>query len=150
MKRAMRCDKLTIAALGSVLRLYADPERLVQHIPTLRLLARPQADIEALARRVQPALARWLGARAQVEVVAVQSQIGSGSLPVDLLPSCALSITPPGPKRASGRALDQMAADFRQLATPVIGRVADGAFLLDLRCLEDEAHFLDLFFSVPT
>ena len=145
MKRAMRCDKLTIAALGAVLRLYADPERLLQHIPTLRLLARAQTDIEALARRVQPALARWLGARAQVEVVAVQSQIGSGSLPVDLLPSCALRITPPGPKRASGRALDQLATDFRQLATPVIGRVADGAFLLDLRCLEDEAAFLDLF-----
>lgn len=148
MKRAMRCDKLTIAALGAVLRLYADPERLLQHIPTLRLLARAQSDIEALARRLQPALARWLGARAQVEVVAVQSQIGSGSLPLDLLPSYALGITPPGPKRASGRALDQIALDFRSLATPVIGRVAGGAFLLDLRCLENEAAFLDLFSPV--
>lgn len=148
MKRALRCDKLTIAALGAVLRLYADPERLLQHIPTLRLLARAQGDIEALARRVQPALARWLGDRAQVEVVAVQSQIGSGSLPLDLLPSYALGITPPGPKRASGRALDQLALDFRSLATPVIGRVAGGAFLLDLRCLENEAAFLDLFSPV--
>lgn len=145
MKRAMRCDKLTIAALGEVLRLYADPQRLVQHIPTLRLLARPQVEIDAMARRLEPVLAKWLGERAHVSVVAVQSQIGSGSLPVDLLPSCALSITPVGAKRASGRALDQLAAHFRNLGTPVIGRIADGAFLLDLRCLEDEAGFLGMF-----
>lgn len=149
MKRAMRCDKLTIAALGAVLRLYADPERLLQHVPVLRLLARPQADIEGLARRVQPFVARWLGERAQVDVVAVQSQIGSGSLPVDLLPSFALRVVPLGAKRVSGRVLDQIATDFRKLATPVIGRIADGAFLLDLRCLQEEADFVKLFLPSP-
>ena len=145
MKRAMRCDKLTIAALDAVLRLYADPDRLVQRIPSIRLLARQPDDIAATARRVMPVIARWLGDLAVVDTVPVQSQIGSGSLPVDLLPSFAVRISPPGGKRASGRALDRLAAAFRELSVPVIGRIAEGAFLLDLRCLEEEAEFCALF-----
>jgi L-seryl-tRNA(Ser) seleniumtransferase len=145
MKRAMRCDKLTIAALDAVLRLYADPDRLAQRVPAIRLLARQPDAIEALARRLQPAVARWLETRAHVDIFPVQSQIGSGSLPVDLLPSFALRITPGGGKRASGKALDSIAAAFRGLEIPVIGRIADGAFLLDLRCLEEEAAFEALF-----
>ena len=148
MKRAMRCDKLTLAALGAVLALYADPDRLPEYLPALRLLVRPAADIEALARRLAPAVARWLGPAANVEIVAVQSQIGSGSLPVDLLPSHALRITPAAAKRGSGRALDALAARFRSLATPAIGRIANGALLLDLRCLEsgdEEVAFTQLF-----
>lgn len=145
MMRAMRCDKMTLAALAAVLPLHADPARLAQRLPTLRLLVRPAAEIEALARRLAPVLARHLGERASVEVAPVQSQIGSGSLPVDLLPSFALRIVPSSSKRAAGRALDRLAAEFRALPVPVVGRVADGAFLLDLRCLEDEAGFRALF-----
>ena len=148
MKRAMRCDKLTLAALGAVLALYADPDRLPEYLPALRLLVRPAADIEALARRLGPTVARWLGPAANVEIVAAQSQIGSGSLPVDLLPSHALRIAPAAAKRGSGRALDALAATFRSLATPVIGRIGNGALLLDLRCLEsgdEEAAFAQMF-----
>jgi L-seryl-tRNA(Ser) seleniumtransferase len=145
MKRAMRCDKLTIAALDAVLRLYADPDRLARRVPAIRLLARPASEIEALAKRVQPAVSAWLGGRAEVDVCAVQSQIGSGSLPVDLLPSSALRMVPVGGKRMAGRALEGIAAAFRALPVPVIGRIADGAFLLDLRCLEEEAEFIALF-----
>jgi L-seryl-tRNA(Ser) seleniumtransferase len=149
MKRAMRCDKLTIAALDAVLRLYEDPDRLAQRIPALRLLTRPAQEIEAQAWRLQPVLAQWLQTRggpgqsgASASVVPVQSRIGSGSLPVDLLPSFALSIVPDG-KRAAGRTLLGLAQALRQLPVPVIGRVADGAVLLDLRCLDvaDEAAF---------
>ena len=148
MKRALRCDKLTLAALGAVLALYADPDRLPEHLPALRLLMRPAADIEALARRLAPALVRWLGSAAAVDIVAAQSQIGSGSLPVDLLPSHALRIAPATARRGSGRALDALAARFRSLATPVIGRIGNGALLLDLRCLDsgdEEAAFAHLF-----
>ena len=141
MKRALRCDKLTIAALGAVLRLYGDPERLAQRVPALRLLSRPAADIGAQAQKLLPAVAQWVGERGQVDVAAVQSQIGSGSLPVDLLPSFALRITPAG-KRSSGKALEVLAAALRALPLPVIGRIADGALLLDLRCLDDEAGLL--------
>jgi L-seryl-tRNA(Ser) seleniumtransferase len=145
MKRAMRCDKLTIAALDAVLRLYADPDRLAQRVPAIRLLARPASEIEVLARRMLPVVAAWLAGRAEVDVIAVQSQIGSGSLPVDLLPSFALRMVPAGGKRTAGRALEGIAASFRALPVPVIGRIANGAFLLDLRCLEDEAEFIALF-----
>ncbi len=144
-KRALRCDKLTLAALGAVLQLYGDPDRLVAQVPTLRLLARPAVQIEAVALRMQPIVAAWAGERARVTVQPVQSQIGSGALPIDMLPSHALQFAPPGPKRLSGRALDQLAAGLRNLAVPVIGRIGDGALWLDLRCLEDEGGFAALF-----
>jgi len=148
MKRAMRCDKMTIAALEAVLRLYADPDRLLQRLPTLRLLARPAHDIEALAHRLRPAIARWAEAYGDVDVVPLDSQIGSGSLPMNLLPSAGLRIRPHGEKRRSGRVLEQIAGAFRSLPVPVIGRVANGSFLLDLRCLEEERDFVALFDSI--
>ena len=143
MKRAMRVDKMTIAALAAVLRLYADPERLAERLPALRLLARPVKDIEAAAWRLQPVLAGPLAAIAAVEIVPCQSQIGSGALPVDRLPSVALSIRPAAAKRGGGAALRRLTQAFRALPVPVIGRVQDGALILDLRCLEDEATFVD-------
>ncbi len=153
MKRAMRCDKLTLAALGAVLPLYADPERLPEHLPALRWLTRPAAGIAAAAERLAPAVAAWLGSSAGVEVVVVQSQIGSGSLPVDLLPSFALRIAPATGKRGSGRALEALAAALRGLAIPVVGRIANGGLLLDLRCLasaDDETAFRELFTPAAT
>jgi L-seryl-tRNA(Ser) seleniumtransferase len=143
MKRAMRCDKMTIAALSSVLRLYADPDRLVERVPTLRLLARPVDHITATANRVMPALAAALGDSVTVETKPCQSQIGSGSLPAERLDSMAL-IVRPSAGRGIGSALKRLAASFRSLPVPVIGRVQDDAFWLDLRCLEerDEADFL--------
>ncbi|WP_151639052.1 L-seryl-tRNA(Sec) selenium transferase [Noviherbaspirillum aerium] len=149
MKRAMRCDKMTIAALEAVLRLYADPDRLIQRLPTLRLLARPVDEIEALARRVRPAVAGWASAQGNVDVVPLDSQIGSGSLPTNLLPSFGLRITPASVKRRSGRILEEIASTFRSLPTPVIGRISNGAFLLDLRCLEAEQDFIALFAGAP-
>lgn len=143
MKRAMRCDKMTIAALSSVLRLYADPDRLVERVPTLRLLARKADDVAATAARIQPAIAARLSEAAAVDTAPCQSQIGSGSLPAERLPSHAIVIRPRGGKGV-GAALKRIAAAFRALPVPVIGRVQDDAFWLDLRCLEpaDEAAFL--------
>ena len=143
MKRAMRCDKMTIAALSSVLRLYADPDRLVERVPTLRLLARPVGDIAATAARVLPVLAGRFGDDVSVESVPCKSQIGSGSLPTERLDSMALVIRPPAGK-GRGSALKRIATGFRQLPVPVIGRIQDDAFWIDLRCLEedDEEPFL--------
>ena len=148
LKRALRCDKMTLAALGAVLPLYADPDRLPEHLPTLRWLTRPAAEIEAAAQRLAPVLTAWLDGKAQVDVVAAHSQIGSGSLPIDLLPSHALRLLPAAPKRGSGRAVEALAARLRALRVPVIGRIANGALLLDLRCLcgeAEEAAFRALF-----
>ena len=79
---------------------------------------------------------------AAVEVVACASQIGSGALPVDVLPSHALALTPRKSGRGAGSVLRRLAEAFRGLPIPVIGTVADGALRFDLRCLEDESGFL--------
>ncbi|MGR8921325.1 MAG: L-seryl-tRNA(Sec) selenium transferase, partial [Gammaproteobacteria bacterium] len=95
MKRALRVDKLTLAALGAVLRLYADPARLPERLPALRLLTRAEDAIRAAAERVLPALVAALPDDAEVAVEACRSQIGSGAMPVDLLPSAALTVRLP-------------------------------------------------------
>jgi len=141
MKRAFRLDKMTLAALGAVLRLYANPEKLPSRLPTLGLLTREQGDIRATAEILQPELARRLEGVAAVEVSDCMSQIGSGAMPVDTLPSAGLTLIPLGSKRKRGAALERMAAAFRALPQPVIGRIQDGAFVLDLRCLTDEDGF---------
>ena len=141
MKRALRCDKMTLAALEAVLILYENPDRLAQRLPTLRLLTRVEQDIRAQAKRLLPVLARAVSGHAEVDIAAVASQIGSGALPVDLLPSAALSLTVRGPTKRQGAALKRLASAFRGLPRPVVGRVHDGALLFDLRCLDDEAAF---------
>ena len=145
MKRALRVDKMTIAALAAIFRLYADPDRLAERLPALRLLSRAQDDIAATAQRLITPVADQLAPAYTVEVMDCQSQIGSGALPVDALPSMALSIRPAQGKRGSGAALKRLNTAWRQLPVPVIGHVSDGAFWLDLRCLEasDEATFID-------
>ena len=141
--RALRPDKITLAALQSVLFLYEDPSRLADSLPSLRLLARPRADIDAQAQRVRLPLAARLGEKWTVHVVHCRSQIGSGALPVDRLPSAGLRCTPAsGAKRGRSSKLQGLAAALRALPTPVIGRVHDGALTLDLRCLDDEARFV--------
>ncbi|HEV8031924.1 MAG TPA: L-seryl-tRNA(Sec) selenium transferase [Stellaceae bacterium] len=138
LKRALRLDKIRLAALEAVLRLYADPDRLAERLPTLRLLARPHAEIEALARRLEPILANALDGIATVSRIETKSQIGSGALPVSLLPSVGLALTP---QDRSGAAADKLARRLRSLPVPVIGRIEGGRVVLDLRCLEDEAEF---------
>lgn len=134
MKRALRISKLPLAALEATLRLYLRPERLTQDLPTLRLLTRPLAQIAAAAQALLPAVAAAVAPRFAVETVALQSQIGSGSLPVDRLPSAGLAIRALDGK---GRSLDELATVLRALPLPVIGRLKDDRLLLDLRCLED-------------
>ena len=140
MKRALRMSKLPLAALEATLRLYLRPERLAQDLPTLRLLTRPEPAIRALAEQLLPAVAAAVAPRFGAVVVALQGQIGSGSLPVERLPSAGLAIAPLQ-KKGAGRALDALATALRGLPPPVIGRVADDRLLLDLRCLEDPAPF---------
>ena len=137
MKRAMRADKLLLAALGAILPMYRDPERLAERLPALRLLARRREDIEAQARRLLPAFASALARTAKVSVVPCRSQVGSGALPVEALASAALALRP---RRVRG--LARLAGAFRALPLPVLGRVADGALLFDLRCLEDDETLL--------
>lgn len=136
MKRAMRVDKIRLAALEATLRLYRDPDRLAQRLPTLRLLARPRGEIEALAKRLAPDVADAVGPDFEVEIAACSSQIGSGALPQETISSAGIAL-----RHQSGQALGALSAALRALPVPVIGRIADNAFILDLRCLEDEDGF---------
>lgn len=139
LKRALRLDKLRLAALEATLRLYRDPDRLAERLPTLRLFTRTAADLRALAEQLQPQVAGALGPGWVVDIIDCASQIGSGALPLETLPSAGLAIRPAG--KAAGSAVEKLAAGFRAVPLPVIGRIAQGALVFDLRCLEDEVLF---------
>jgi L-seryl-tRNA(Ser) seleniumtransferase len=140
LKRALRLDKIRLAALEAVLRLYADPDRLAERLPALRMLTRPSGEIAESGRRLFPAVAQALVGVAEVSLVETRSQIGSGALPVSLLPSTALALRPIS---RSGAAAEALARALRALPIPVVGRIESGRVLLDLRCLENETAFLD-------
>ena len=132
----MRLDKIRLAALEATLRLYRDPDRLAERLPTLRLLARPQAEIAALAERVCRPVAAPSATGFAVERRRLRQP--------DRLRRAADRDDPErrpraAPRRPAGQrpGRSTLAAAFRALPVPVIGRIADGALLLDLRCLED-------------
>src|SRR5690606_24229725 len=144
LKRALRVGKLTLAALEPVLALYRAPEHLPERLATLRLLLRPAQEIQAQAARLAAPLQDALGETWIVSPAGMHSQLGSGAMPVEALPGWGLSLRFAG-KGSRGRALERLARALRELPRPVIGRIADDALWLDLRCLEDrdEAAFSD-------
>ena len=135
LKRALRCGKLTLAALSATLRLYLRSADLGLSIPALRLLRRTVGELEAMAGRARAILLERLGDEFQIEIVASSSQIGSGALPTEELETRVLRLSHP---RLSA---DAIARYFRGARPPIIGRIKDGAFQLDLRTVEDPAAF---------
>jgi L-seryl-tRNA(Ser) seleniumtransferase len=129
LNRALRPDKMTLAALEATLRLYLQEPRALAEIPTLRMLTRPVAELDRQARLLARRLRRRFGARLKVEVISSEARAGGGSLPQAPLPSRALALTVPP------LAPQDLEARLRQAGTPVIGRVEHGVVLLDLRTL---------------
>ncbi|MBW6393032.1 L-seryl-tRNA(Sec) selenium transferase [Billgrantia antri] len=152
LKRALRLDKLTLAALEATLRLYRDSDAPQHDVPTLALLTRPEADIMATGERLLPRMEGLL-ADFEVTLTPCASQLGSGSLPVDRLPSRALSwCSRADSRRQRERQIRRLETALRRLPRPVIGRRHEGALLLDLRCLEgaqEEALFLAQLEQLP-
>lgn len=139
MKRALRVDKIRLAAIEATLRLYKDPDRLVERVPTIRQIAYSQPEVMVRAQRILPGVVDALGKDFVVTVEPCESQVGSGALPQETIASACLAIRL---TKKSGRALNALAGALRQLPVPVIGRIADQSLFLDLRCLEDEAGFI--------
>lgn len=146
LKRALRVDKMTLAGMTEVLKLYRNPDKLQQALPTLNHLTRSQEDIRSQAKRIVPALLKALGKRYRVEVVDAASQVGSGSLPTRTIPSAAIGIRSDTAGEDITRSLS---AAFRKLPIPVIGHVHKCVLLFDLRCLDDEAGFVSQLESLP-
>jgi L-seryl-tRNA(Ser) seleniumtransferase len=126
-KRALRPGKLILAALSATLRLYRRTPDLIAALPTLRWLARSQAEMDAIAVHVIPLLQAQLGEGFTITVESTQAQIGSGTLPEENLPSRAITI------RHARLSAEKIAIRFRASDPPILGRIHGGAFLLDLR-----------------
>jgi L-seryl-tRNA(Ser) seleniumtransferase len=123
--RALRVDKLTLAALHATLRLYREPARAVHEIPTLAMLTTP---VESLRARAAALLARLAAQGVNARVADTEATVGGGAFPSSRIPSCAIVLD--GDAESRERAL-------RNGALPVVGRIADGALWLDLRGIAD-------------
>jgi len=117
LQRALRADKLTLAALEGTLRLYLEPERAMREIPVLRMLSEPMETVRARAERLAEAV--------QGEVEETVSRVGGGALPLAELPSYACALE------------EGLARPLRLGEPPVVGVVRDGRLLLDCRTISD-------------
>jgi L-seryl-tRNA(Ser) seleniumtransferase len=142
LKRALRCDKLTLAALSATLRLYLRSGNLAVEVPTLRFLTRTVAEMKQIAPRARDILADRLGSEFQCEIIESTSQIGSGSLPTEELATVAIRITHP---KISANSIADI---FRGARPPILGRISDDGFQLDLRTIDDPAVFAAAFPSI--
>ncbi|HYR52809.1 MAG TPA: L-seryl-tRNA(Sec) selenium transferase [Candidatus Dormibacteraeota bacterium] len=130
MARALRADKLTLAALVATLRLYRDPKKLERAIPTLRMLSEPESEVRERASRLLHAIPDVHASQSRAEVVACTTEVGGGAMPLARVPSYALALRP-----ARGK-LEDLARSLRTGPDPVIGRIESGRLLLDLRTVE--------------
>jgi L-seryl-tRNA(Ser) seleniumtransferase len=129
--RALRCGKLTIVALEATLRLYEQSPAITEAIPSLKAFTRPVDDIAELGRQVIPALRQALGPEFHLSLEDSTSQIGSGALPLEEIPTKVIAI---GHQRWGA---DRIAETFRAAEPPILGRVHDDRFVLDLRTIFD-------------
>jgi L-seryl-tRNA(Ser) seleniumtransferase len=131
LKRALRVDKLTIATLEATLKLYLNEEKLAQTLPTLYWLTRPLADIEKVANEAAEKLKVALGDKVTIKVTDGYSEVGSGALPEEKIPTKLITLIP---KQDS---VQDLATLLRKNNPPIIGRIHSGKFILDLRCISD-------------
>jgi L-seryl-tRNA(Ser) seleniumtransferase len=132
--RALRVDKMTLAALEATLLHYLNPEEAAREIPVLRQILKSPEEIGASAERLRDRLREALGEALRLEVIPSVSEVGGGSLPGVELPSFCLSVTLPG------MPVHRLEEGLRKGDPPVIGRVSKNRLLLDLRTVEEEEH----------
>lgn len=127
MARALRVDKLTLAALAATLRLYREPGLLSERLPALRMIGEPAAKVRARAKRTLRALGAERASLCGAEVVACTAEVGGGAMPLARVPSYALALRPSRGK------VEELARSLRMGPDPVLGRIESGRLLLDLR-----------------
>jgi L-seryl-tRNA(Ser) seleniumtransferase len=139
--RAFRLDKMTLAALEATFRLYRDPAKAKQEVPTLRMLSTPVADLRTRAEQFADRLRAI--PEYKVEVLDDVAYVGGGSLPDQALPTVVIALSTTAASDA------ELARRLRAGTPAVMGRVQDGKLLLDLRCVfERQEH--DLFNALLT
>ena len=131
LNRALRIDKFTLSSLESVLREYLDVERALENIPTLRMLTIPPAELKKRAQRLIRRLTKKLGQRCRFSITPTVSRVGGGALPEFSIASWAIVLTP------SGMTLNTFEKKLRHLPIPIVGRIENGCFLLDVRTLQE-------------
>ena len=132
LKRVLRCDKVILSGLEATLRLYLNPEKLTEKLPTLRLLTQPLEQLKINATRLKERLESRLNSQFDIQIEDSQAQIGSGSQPMERIPSVAVTIA-----EKTNAKLSALSARFKQLSQPIIGRMENGKMWLDLRSLVD-------------
>ncbi len=142
MTRALRVDKVRLAALEAVLKLYLMPEKLGQRLPVLRTLTRPLKEILRTAESITACLREYLPKDLEITIIDGVSAIGSGSLPGEELATGIVVISPTGNKKDNAKKVRLLEQQFRSLPTPVIGRVSNGSLMFDMRCLENPSDFI--------
>ncbi len=130
--RALRIDKLTLAALESTLRLYRDEEKAIRTIPTLRMLTMSSKEIEQKAKRLAKKLLAIDDARMDIKVLQRSSKAGGGALPLLNLPSQCVSIN------IQGCSANTLEKHLRDNDPPIIGRIEEDKFIMDLRTIQEE------------
>ncbi|WP_305043697.1 L-seryl-tRNA(Sec) selenium transferase [Geoalkalibacter sp.] len=139
MARALRMDKLTLAALEATLRLYLDPARALREVPVLAMLAASGEELRARSESFMARARQLLGDAAGMEVMPAPGTVGGGALPLTELPGFALALSP----RACS--LDQLAARLRRQTPPVLCRIHEERLLFNLRTVrpDEEDALLD-------
>lgn len=132
LKRVLRCDKVILAGLEATLRLYLNPEKLSERLPTLRLLTKSVEQLRADAERLKARLESRLNADFQLQIEDSLAQIGSGSQPMERIPSVAVTLSEKTPQKLSA-----LSTRFKRLSQPIIGRMENGKLWLDLRSVAD-------------
>jgi L-seryl-tRNA(Ser) seleniumtransferase len=139
LQRALRCGKLTLAALEGTLRRYRQSPDIVQEIPTLRSFTRALDEIAQTGKELLPKLQAALRDDYYLTLEDSTSQIGSGALPTEELPTMVIAIV------HTTLNASRIAERFRRADPPIIGRIQDDRFLLDLRTIFDAEDLIPKF-----
>jgi L-seryl-tRNA(Ser) seleniumtransferase len=131
LKRALRCGKLTLGALEATLRLYRQSASVADVIPTLKAFTRSLLKIEEMGEQLLPSLQKALGEGFRLTLEDSTSQIGSGALPTEEIPTKIIAI------HHNGMGAERIAQKFRSASPPILGRIKENRFLLDLRTIFD-------------